>query len=455
MAAKREKTATPGIYKRGGKYTFSYREPNGKQRWDSARTLAEAREARSARETAINTGEHQPDSKVSLRAYAEGWVERYLGRRRGGFREATRDEYRRQLQQYVYPYFGDKVRLTEVRPTAVAKFVAWLMDEKAQGERVAKERQQAALARLRAKAIKAGKNPDTIAAPEMPKEPKLALSDATIRNIMAPLNACLATARKEGLVRDNPARETDLPYREAEEDQEEEQVKALSTEELPIVLALIPERRRLFFRVLAATGLRISEARALQWRHLQLDGSDAHVKVRRALVKGHMGLPKSKYGRRQVPLHHELVSALREHRRDSEWPGEEDIVFPSISGTPMDPGNLYRRTLKPAAEEADVPWIGFHTFRHTCATRLFAEGRNAVQVQRWLGHHSPTFTLETYIGLLDNDLGEPLALPPEQAGVVTRVVTAATPSHTGASNGKPRIASPRAKSPSPTPAHTG
>lgn len=25
---------------------------------------------------------------------------------------------------------------------------------------------------------------------------------------------------------------------------------------------------------------------------------------------------------------------------------------------------------------------GFHTFRHTFATRLFAEGRNAVQVQR-------------------------------------------------------------------------
>ena len=41
---------------------------------------------------------------------------------------------------------------------------------------------------------------------------------------------------------------------------------------------------------------------------------------------------------------------------------------------------------------------------------LFAEGRNAVQVQRWLGHHSPAFTLNTYVHLLDGDLGEPLAL---------------------------------------------
>jgi integrase len=32
---------------------------------------------------------------------------------------------------------------------------------------------------------------------------------------------------------------------------------------------------------------------------------------------------------------------------------------------------------------------GVHTLRHTCASRLFAAGRNAVQVQRWRGHHSP------------------------------------------------------------------
>jgi hypothetical protein len=49
-----------------------------------------------------------------------------------------------------------------------------------------------------------------------------------------------------------------------------------------------------------------------------------------------------------------------------------------------------------------------HTFRHTVASRLFAEGRNVVQVQRWLGHHSASFTLDTYVHLLDNDLGESL-----------------------------------------------
>ena len=36
-------TSTPGIYKRGSRYVIRYRDPHGKQRQRSARTLAEAR----------------------------------------------------------------------------------------------------------------------------------------------------------------------------------------------------------------------------------------------------------------------------------------------------------------------------------------------------------------------------------------------------------------------------
>ncbi len=75
--------------------------------------------------------------------------------------------------------------------------------------------------------------------------------------------------------------------------------------------------------------------------------------------------------------------------------------------------------LQPPREEACLEWVGFHTFRHTCATLLFAEGRNAVQVQRWLGHHSAAFTLATYVHLLEGDIGEPLTLPEDGDGVVT------------------------------------
>jgi integrase len=162
---------------------------------------------------------------------------------------------------------------------------------------------------------------------------------------------------------------------------------------------LIPDRWRLFFRFLSVTGLRISEAIALEWRHLELNGSRPRVKVHQALVRGRLGPPKSKQGRREIPLSRELVIALREHRKVSEWPDAGHPAFPAGDGSRLTATNVFRRVLAPAREEACLEWVGFHTFRHTCATMLFADGRNAKQVQHWLGHHSASFTLDTYIGL--------------------------------------------------------
>lgn len=195
-------------------------------------------------------------------------------------------------------------------------------------------------------------------------------------------------------------------------DHEHEEVKALTTDELAAFLNVCPEHWRAFLQVLAATGLRVSEAFALRWRDLMLDGSQPHVRVRRAYVRGRFGAPTSRHGRRVVPIDHELVTELRARRRDSEWSCDEDLVFCARNGAPLRQENVHRRALKPTAEETGVPWAGFSTFRHTCATRMFAEGRNAVQVSRWLGHHSPAFTLSVYVHLLDGDLGAPLASSP-------------------------------------------
>jgi len=391
MAAKLEKTRTPGIYKRGSRYVFSYRVA-GKQRWESCRTLDEARRAKSARVTDIGRGEFEARSRVTLHEYAKEWVGRYQGRGRRGFREATRDEYKRQLEQYALKYFPSRTRLTDVTPSAVAGFISWLCEQ----TKPAPTKEDA--------------------------KRRLPLTDKTIRNTLGPLRACLASAVREGLIRSNPAREVDLPHREAIIEDDDD-TRALSREELAAFLRVAPQRHRVLFDLLASTGLRISEAIGLQWRHVHLDGSSPHVKVRRAIVKGVIAAPKSKRSRRDVPITPALVVSLRRSHRDTEWPGEDDPVFPSLSGSPLQADNLRRRELKPAAEEAGVPWMGFHTLRHTCASMLFAEGRNAVQVQRWLGHHSAAFTLSRYVHLLDNDLGEALDL----AKGANEVRTEATP----------------------------
>jgi integrase/antitoxin (DNA-binding transcriptional repressor) of toxin-antitoxin stability system len=246
------------------------------------------------------------------------------------------------------------------------------------------------------------------------------LADRTLRRLFAPMAALMATAVDEGFIPHNPARDVTLPSGrdalrrfdpDADEDTDDPspgKARSLTGEQLGAFLLVTDDRWRLLFELLAATGLRISEAIALRWRDLRLDGDRAAVRVRRARVKGHYGPPKSRHGNREVPLPFELVRALRERRSASEWHEDDDLVFPSGAGTPMLPENLHRRVLKPTAEEAGVPWAGFHSFRHTCASMLINDGRNIVQVSRWLGHHSPSFTLDVYAHLMDDGVGEPL-----------------------------------------------
>src|SRR5262245_12958623 len=88
------------------------------------------------------------------------------------------------------------------------------------------------------------------------------------------------------------------------------------------------------------------------------------VHVREALVRGQRNAPRSRYGRRSVPIPAELARELRRHRLASPFSADEDLVFPSQTGRPQSASNLYR-WFKPAAETAGVGWAGFHALRHT------------------------------------------------------------------------------------------
>jgi hypothetical protein len=44
---------------------------------------------------------------------------------------------------------------------------------------------------------------------------------------------------------------------------------------------------------------------------------------------------------------------------------------------------------------------------------LIESGVSPLRLQRWMGHHSPAFTLETYGHLIDGDLGPALDLRKE------------------------------------------
>lgn len=192
-----------------------------------------------------------------------------------------------------------------------------------------------------------------------------------------------------------------------------DQAKALTREELRSLLAATPDEWRLFFEFLTHTGLRISEAIGLRWQHVEL-GRTPRVLVREQVYNGKRQPLKSGASRRDIPLSLGMADRLRAHRRGASG-DDRAPVFATATGTELNRPNVAGRVLKPAARAAGltvdrdgerVPWVSFHTFRHTCASLLFDQGRNVKQVAAWLGHTDPSFTLRTYVHLLDAGVGD-------------------------------------------------
>ena len=362
------KTSTPGIFKRGGRYVVIFRDPHGRQRKRSARTLAEARDLQAALTADVKRGEYRALSKATFAEYAAEWGDSYTGRTARGIRPQTLADYKALIERDAVPVFG-RMHLGAIEPRDVKRFAGAL------GAR--------------------------------------GLAPSSVRRVLAPLRALLATGVEDGLIRSNPAAGVRIG-RPIEHD-ENEQAKALTEDELRALLAAIPDEWRLFFRFLSHTGLRIGEAIALAWADVDFGRRCVHV--RRRFYRGRYDCPKSKYGRRTIPLSESVSRALWRLRGTAE---DAALVFVTPSGKRLEASNLMSRVLKPAAVEAGLgKWVyskgrrraatavSFHTLRHTCATLLFRHGLNAKQVQMWLGQHSPAFTLATHVHLLPDDLPDP------------------------------------------------
>jgi hypothetical protein len=96
---KLDRTRTPGIFKKGDRYVVVY-YAGGKQRKEFARTYDEARRIKREREADRDRGEWQERTTITLHGFLNEWIDRYQGTGKRGFRENTREEYRRLLDNY-------------------------------------------------------------------------------------------------------------------------------------------------------------------------------------------------------------------------------------------------------------------------------------------------------------------------------------------------------------------
>lgn len=155
---------------------------------------------------------------------------------------------------------------------------------------------------------------------------------------------------------------------------------------------------RAFVALCAFAGLRLGEAAALQVGDVDFLRRELRVQRQVQRVNGHaVEIRAPKYGsERAIPAPDGLLEVVAQHI--AHWrPGTDPArwLFPGTGVHPWHQNSVGYRWRK-AREGAGLPALRMHDLRHFYASGLIAAGCDVVTVQKALGHHSATVTLNTY-----------------------------------------------------------
>lgn len=236
-------------------------------------------------------------------------------------------------------------------------------------------------------------------------------STGTLRYLLRLLRAALQDAVDEDLLNRNVARQVKMPAGSIRK------VKPWSADEAGRFLDTArTDRLYALWAVALAIGLRRGEALGLRW--VDVDLTEGRVDITKALSRVGKDLAlrdvKSQSSAATVPLPDELVTVLRQHRRDQlvdakvAQGNKLGLVFTTKNGTPLEPRNV-NRAFESLCRRAGVRSIRLHDLRHSCATLLFAMGVDAATVQRILRHSSISVTTGTYLEVIEQVQREAVA----------------------------------------------
>jgi integrase len=134
-------------------------------------------------------------------------------------------------------------------------------------------------------------------------------------------------------------------------------------------------------------GTRGGEASALKWKHLSIDLDS--VWIGESFSRGVTGSTKTKKAR-TVNLS-PSISAMLQARRDRLKPASDDeLVFKSPEGLPIDDRNFCRRAWKTVLAEVGVKYRKPYTTRKTAITLSLKSGASYIEVAAAAGHDPQT-----------------------------------------------------------------
>lgn len=215
---------------------------------------------------------------------------------------------------------------------------------------------------------------------------KTKLTNGTVDNYLRCLKAAFNVAVEEGIMPTNPMLALDRSHLKGTTYERE----FLSVEEVKKLIDT-PCRRpdiKGAFLFSCFCGLRISDVRSLQWKHVVTAGGKMYLKITQFKTRRSLSIPLSRQALRWMP-----------ERGNAE---EDEYIFPPLSKN--------MTVLDDWAKEAGInKHVTFHVSRHTFATMELTMGADIYTTSKLLGHTSVA-TTQIYAKVINSKKEEAVSL---------------------------------------------
>lgn len=222
------------------------------------------------------------------------------------------------------------------------------------------------------------------------------LSRKTINDMMLVLKSALRLAQKDYAFTGAGVLDVNPP---AVKKRKIEIFSEYETKRLTRILMAASDISSVSYLLCLNTGLRLGELCALKWSDIDFQEGVLRVNRTALRITSSCGTrlvvqtPKSDSSERAIPLPDELLVLLG-RARGAE--ATSAFILTGYTDRPMEPRTIQYRFHRFLAAH-NFPLRGFHTLRHSFASRCISCGMDAKSLSEILGHSSVKTTLQLYV----------------------------------------------------------
>ncbi len=175
-------------------------------------------------------------------------------------------------------------------------------------------------------------------------------------------------------------------------------VSPFSIEEVSKILSTVREDFRTYYTVRFFTGMRTGEIDGLKWKYV--DFERRVILIRETVVLQREEYTKTDASQRDIQMSQVVYAALKQQFLATGL--QNNYVFCSKAGTPMDHKNVTKRVWYPILRHLGLTLRRPYQTRHTAATLWLAAGENPEWIARQMGHSTTEMLFRVYSRFVPN-----------------------------------------------------